>query len=140
MRICADGDGTELQLSRCEGPADVVDREVLLAQGDDLLPAGSGRPGSLAAGRPVAKNERLGSRRNWWTRPRKLPGEYPKRPAASFEESALDEVGAQGLIAAVGGVGGGEEVLGECLFFFFTDKHTSTQLRITAWKLVSGRE
>ena len=40
---------------------------------------------------------------------------------------SLDKIGAEGLVLAMAGVAGLQEVVGECQFFLFTDKHISTQ-------------
>lgn len=70
-----DGDGTEGDVFAAEGTADVIDGEMLFAEGDDSLPR------LLALGRGAwafgggRKKARSGSCRKRWTRTRKLPGE-----------------------------------------------------------------
>jgi len=110
-----------------QGPADVVYREVLLAQGDDLLAAGV-RPARFVGGGAAGGEERaLGVPAELVDQAAEAAGRVPETVGGLLGGNPLDEVGAQGLIAAVSRVGGVEEVLGECLFFFFSDKHTSTQ-------------
>ena len=111
------GDGAERLAVACQGPADVVDGEVLLAQGDDLLAAGIGAWALWAAVWPGRKKAPVGSWRNWWTRTRKLPGRVAEAAGGLGGGKALDEEGAQGLVLAVGGVGGGEEVAGRMFVY-----------------------
>ena len=97
-----------------QGPADVVDREVLLAEGDDLLP----QP-SLLAGRPALV----------WSGDKEVAvglvaelvdedAEAPRRVAETSGRlggwEALDEERSERLILSMGGVGGLQEAAGEC--------------------------
>ena len=54
--------------------ADVVDREVLFAKGDDTVAEGIGFGAAWGPLAGVRKKSRRGCWRNWWTRTRKLPG------------------------------------------------------------------
>src|SRR5262249_35494163 len=110
-----------------QGAADIVDGEVLLAQGDDALTQGllfGGDVGPLVGGEEEAAAGGLAELVDQDT-------EAAVGVAEAFGDfragAAVDDVGTQGLVLTLGGVGRLQEVLRQrCEVFSCTHKPTST--------------
>src|SRR5262249_36902140 len=115
-----------------QGAADIVDGEVLLAQGDDALTQGllfGGDVGPLVGGEEEAAAGGLAELVDQDT-------EAAVGVAEAFGDfragAALDDVGTQGLVLALGGVGRFQEVLRQrCEVFSCTHKLIST---LSSWE------
>jgi len=109
LQDLGDGHGTADDLFACEGAADIIDGEILFAEGKDPLP-----------------KEFLLGRRAWTFLGREEEAAFGVLPEAMDEDAeaggciaeaaggfgsreALDEVGAEGFVEAVRGIGGLEE-------------------------------
>ena len=121
------GHGAELFPLVLQRPADVVDGQVLLAEGNHPLAAGVGL-GRLG-GRGVTREEEgpPGVLPELMDQPAEAAGSVAEACGGLFGGQPLDKVRSQGFVLAVGRVGGVEEVPGECSFFRSTDKHNSAQ-------------
>jgi hypothetical protein len=108
-----DGDGAECDVVLGQGPADVIDGEILLAESDD---PGTDRVGFGCGVWSFGRRQEEGS-----------PGilaelvdqdaEASRRVSEAFGDlgarESLDEEGAEGFVLALSGVGGFEEDAGE---------------------------
>src|SRR5262249_56897030 len=96
-----------------QGPADVVDGEVLLAEGDDLLP----QP-FLLAGRPALvwsgdEEVTVGPMSELMDEDAEAPRRVAEASGRLGRWEALDEEGSERLVLSMGGVGGLQEAAGE---------------------------
>ena len=97
-----------------QGPADVVDGEVLLAQGDHAVAAGG--PSWAAVWGPLAGGEEegpLGVLAELVDQDAEAAGRVAEARGGLGGGKSLDEVGAEGLVLAVGGVDRLQKAVGE---------------------------
>ena len=106
-----DGGGAERVPLMLQGPADVIDREVLLAQGDDALATLLGaRPARGAVG---DEERAAGVLAEAVDQDAEAAGAVAESSGGLLGGQALDEEGAEGLVLAVRGVGGLKEPAAE---------------------------
>ena len=133
-----DGRRAEGATRAVERGADIIDGEVLFAQGDDLF----AHPVFLRSGRrPVSRSEEKGSL-GVLAKPvaehAEAIGGVAEAPSDLGGGPPVDEIGAQGFVLTVGGVGGFEEEAGEIRYLIgFTGRHASTISNIST---VSSRK
>jgi hypothetical protein len=108
-----DGRGGEPLSLMGQGAADVIDGQVLLSQGDDPLKAvgiplaGTGLPAIVDEETP------LGILAEAVDENAEAAGAVAKAPGGLIGGQALDDEGSEGLVLAMGGVGGLEEAATE---------------------------
>ena len=96
-----------------QGPADVVDGEVLLAEGDDLLPQPlllAGRPALACGG---GKEVAVGLVAELVDEDAEAPRRVAEAGGRLGRGEAVDEEGSEGLVLSMGGVGGLQEAAGQ---------------------------
>ena len=111
-----DGDGAEPLAVLLQSATDVIDGQVLLAQGDDFLAAWIGR---LGAGFLAAGFEEEGTLRvtaELMHQAAETAGRVAEAHGGLLGRHAFHEISPQGLVLPMDGVGGLEEVATECLF------------------------
>src|SRR5512143_1305072 len=122
-----DGGGAEGRAGLGQGTADVVDRQVLLAQGDHLLAHGIGLRGALGPFGGGQEEAAIGLRAELVAQHAEAAGGVAEALGDFVGGQRVDEVGAQGLVLAVRGVAGPQEVAGQiCYLFSSTIRHIAT--------------
>ena len=109
----ADGDGADGPAVGVEDAADVVDGEVLLAQGDDAIFEGLLLGRGMRSFGSGEEEEALGVLAELAGEDAETAGGVAPALGNLPDREALDEIAAKGLVLAMGGVAGLEEVLGE---------------------------
>ena len=92
-----------------QSTADVIDGEVLLSQGEDLLEARRIPLAGMGLPAIVDEESPLGILAEAVDEDAEATGTVAEAPGGVLRGQALDDEGAEGLVVAMGGVGGLEE-------------------------------
>jgi hypothetical protein len=118
---------TQFMALIAQEPADIIDGEVLLAQSNDLVP----KP--VCLGSTLRTFGRRNKEASFWILAKLVTENAEASLCVSKPSSRLsrretfDEIGSQGLVLPMSGIGGFEKDPGEvCWFFEFTFRHSST--------------
>lgn len=108
-----DGNGAQRAALMGQVAADVVDREILLAQRDDPIAQGIGFGRGLWSFGRAEEEVTAGILAKLVDQDAEAPWGIAEAAGGLFTGQSLDEIGAKGLVLTMGGVGGFKEEAGE---------------------------